>query len=144
MSTCDMRDSPSSNSIMEPLHTSAILVDHNFQYLTNRFLVRDTTNDAIEDLKEKVHEMWAAMGLSHYDPKDLVVWQPEGEMIIQYLPREGIEEKLAKIDIENNETIRLLAEEEKVADLGLLVGQSLIVQLPSTSCNPTIVSCVLI
>jgi hypothetical protein len=100
-------------------------------------LVKDTASDAIGALKKKVHDKWAGMGLSprlsHYDPTDLVVWQLKGESIIQDLPRECFDEKLAKIDVEDDETIRLLVEEDKVVDLGLLVGQSLIVQLPGTS-----------
>jgi hypothetical protein len=91
-------------------------------------LVKDTASDAIGALKKKVHDKWAGMGLSprlsHYDPTDLVVWQLKGESIIQDLPRDLFDEKLAKIDVEDDETIRLLVEEDKVVDLGLLVGQS--------------------
>jgi hypothetical protein len=128
---------------MVPSHTGIILVDLHFQSLSNRFLVRYTANDVIGTLKKKVHEKWAAKGLSHYDPKDLIVWQLKGEAIIQNLPRDRFDEKLAKIDVDDNETIRLLAEEDKVVDLGLLVGQSLLVQLPGTSCISTFVGCVL-
>lgn len=140
--------SSNSNSIMRPLQTGVILVDPNFRSLTHRFLVEDTANDSIGALKKKVHEMWAAKkGLSHYDPTDFVVWQLKGELIIQNVPRRRFHEKLSKIDVEDNETIRLLAEEDKVVDLGLLVGQSLLVQIPGTRrtpCISTIVVCVLI
>jgi hypothetical protein len=133
---------------MEPSLTAVLLVDPDFRALSRRFLVETAPPDLIYHLKKKVAAMWHGdASFSHYDFKNIakfLVWKPKGEMVIKKFTPQRTASILARINVEDEDTIEFLDEEDKVADFGPLEGQTLIVQLPGTSLIPPIVCCILI
>jgi hypothetical protein len=108
-----------------------ILVDHKFQALYDRFVVEATADDLIYDLKQKVKEKWHNV-LSRFDISRLTMWKTKGEMIIKILPPSRLTEILENINVDDEDTIEQLGDEAKVGDLGLSVGQTLLVKLAGT------------
>jgi hypothetical protein len=129
---------PSFTFTMEHLYTGILLVDHKFHALTSRFAAETTANARIVALKQKAQEM-SPSKLSSVELPDLRVWKMKGDMIIKKLTPQKLSEILGRIDIDDQDTIELLDDEEKVAGLGLSDGETLLVQLPGTSRIPTIV-----
>jgi hypothetical protein len=109
-----------------------ILVDHKFQALYDRFVVEATADDLIYDLKQKIKEKRHSI-LSRFDISDLTMWKTKGEMIIKILPPSRLTEILENINVDDEDTIEQLGDEAKVVDLGLSVGQTLLVKLAGTS-----------
>jgi hypothetical protein len=131
---------------MEPSYkTMVVLVDHQFQALSRRFPVRTTPNDELSDLKEKVKELIPHL-LSRFaiDVAELVVWKPMGEMVINKSTSKRMAEILRAINVNGQDTIEELEEDDLMADLGLSGGETLLLQVPGTSCISTIVGCALI
>jgi hypothetical protein len=128
---------------MELSLTAVLLVDPDFRALSQRFLVETTPHDLIFHLKKKVKEE-RPNELSRFQHSYLSVWKPKGEMIIKKFNPRRTASLLARINVEDEDTIELLDEEDKVADFGPLEGQTLLVQLPGTSRIPPIVCCTLI
>jgi hypothetical protein len=111
-----------------------LLVDHNFQALGQSFPVDISFGDDVCDLKKKVNEEKPEI-LSHYrvDPSCLSVWKTEGELVIINPTAKRLEEILEKINIDDEDTIRRLGTQVKVADLDLSYGQTLLVRVPGMS-----------
>jgi hypothetical protein len=137
---------------MEPSLTPILLVDHTFQALTPRFLVETTPQDFIYHLKTKVKERCHRnfSGYDHdIDISELKMWKPKGEMILNKFTPQIMAKVLARLNVDNEDTIEYLHEDEKVTDLGPLDSHTLLVQLPvpgpaGTSHISTIVGCILI
>ncbi len=120
-----------------------ILVDHEFQNQGRSFSVRTSSEDDIDDLKDKV-KVKLHPRLTHVSSMDLTVWKTKGEMIINEAEvKERLVEILGNIDVDNEDTIEMLRPGEQVADLGLTDDQVLLVQLPGTSRISTVVRCFL-
>ena len=124
---------------MEPLYTGALIVDHKFHPSTQRFAVETPYDARIEVLKQKAQEKRPE--LSSFILSDLGVWRMKGDMVIKKLK---LSELLGKIDINDENTIEALDDEEKVANMGLSFGETLLLQTPGTSCVSIIVCRVLI
>jgi hypothetical protein len=128
--------------------TAVALVDHQFQALTEIFLVKTTPSDLIFHLKEKVKEQWHGdADVAHLDFTNLakvVVWKTMGAKVINEHTRENMTDILVTINVNDKGTIQRLSEMDKLADLGLEDFQTLLVQLPGTSRISTIVGRVLI
>ena len=65
-------------------------------------------------------------------------------MIIKKLTPQKLSELLGKIDINDKNTIEALDDEERVANMGLSFGETLLLQTHGTSCVSIIVCRVLI
>ena len=118
---------------MEPSLTAVVLVDHKLQALSDRFLVETTPNDLIYHLKKKVKQTTPIyFSRLAVDVRELVVWKTMGEMVINTHTQRNMAMILGKINayMGNNALVKRLSEDDKVADLGLLNFQTLLVQLP--------------
>jgi hypothetical protein len=123
--------------------TAVALVDHQFQALTDIFLVKTTPSDLIFHLKEKVKEKVPSK-LSSIELPDLRVWMTMGAKVINEHTNEHMADILSTINVNDKGTIQRLFETNKLADLGLEDFQTLLVQLPGTSRISAIVGHVLI
>jgi hypothetical protein len=126
--------------------TAVVLVDHNFQALTDLFLVETTPGDLIYHLKKKVKEQWHGdADFAQLDFTNIVVWKTMGAKVINEHTHEHMADILSTINVNDEGTIQRLFETNKLADLGLSDFQTLLLQLlPGTSRVSTIVSRVLI
>ena len=122
---------------MESLYTGILVVDHKFHPSTRRFAVETPYNARIEYLKQKAQEKRPE--LSSYIPSDLGVWRMKGNTVMKKLSPQGLSEALGRIDVKDETTIEELYDEEKLADLGLLDYETLLLQVPGMSCVSTII-----
>ncbi|KAF8258395.1 hypothetical protein EI94DRAFT_1140636 [Lactarius quietus] len=76
----------------------------------------------------------------------LTVWKTKGKKLINKSNLERLADRLGSFGVDDKDTIQVeeLGDEDRVADLGLSVDQTLLVQLPGTSHISTIVDFVLI
>lgn len=113
-----------------------LLVDHKFQALGECFQVETSNDDVVGDLKDKVKEEKPEIfSLCLIDPDSLTVWQTVDDLVIDRSTAKDLKEILEKIDVNDEGSIRMLGESEKVAELPSLLpdGQVLLVQLPGMS-----------
>lgn len=111
--------------------TGVIVVDHNFQAITHRFVFKFTCNTRINALKMKVQETYN--DLNTFDIADITVWKTKGQMTLKTLCPRSMAELLGSIDVNNPHHIQVLADEVKVGNLGLSENETLVVQVPGTS-----------
>jgi hypothetical protein len=64
---------------------------------------------------------------SNFKRSELSVWRTKGDMIIKNLSPQGLSEVLGKIDVDDKNTIESVNDEVKVVDLGLSLGEALLV-----------------
>ncbi|KAH9162832.1 hypothetical protein EDB89DRAFT_2234529 [Lactarius sanguifluus] len=121
---------PIASFIMELPTTCLILVDHNFRALGEPFEV-DTTHN-INGLKAKAKEE-RQIDLAHVDAARLTVWKTKGAMVIDDSNSERFEEMLRRINVDDKGTIERLKGRQRVADLELSGGQTLLVQVPDVT-----------
>ena len=135
---------PPMPSIIKTLSVGVVLVNRNFQALSNHFVVRTAANAIIDEMKEDLHKKWAedpSNDPSEFYPVDVLIWRLKDRMVIQNPTPERIKEKLGQIDVKNTkDTMDLLWDEDIVAHLGLLPDEILIAQPPSTSCISAILT----
>jgi guanylate kinase len=125
--------------------TAVVLIDHQFQALTEIFLVETSPSDLIYHLKKKVKEAKPVyFSRLAFDVNELVVWKTMGAKVINEHTQENMTDILSTINVNDKGTIRRLFEMGKLADLGLEDFQTLLVQLPGTSRISTIVGRALI
>lgn len=117
--------------------TGVVVVDHNFQAITHRFVIKYTPDTRINALKIKVQETYN--DLSRFNIADITVWKTKGQMMLRTLSFKCMAELLRSIDINNVHHIQMLTNKSKVADLGLSEDENLVVQLPGTSHNFTVI-----
>ena len=117
--------------------TGVVVVDHNLQAITHRFVVKHTPDTRINALKIKVQETYN--DLSRFNIADITVWKTKGQMMLRTLSFKCMAELLRSIDINNVHHIQMLTNKSKVADLGLSEDENLVVQLPGTSHISTVI-----
>ncbi|KAI9431858.1 hypothetical protein H4582DRAFT_2084313 [Lactarius indigo] len=105
-----------------------LLVDHTFHAMGNRFSVWTSGEEDIEDLKEKVKEKWQP-DLADLPAPKLTVWKTKGSMSINHSNDDCLEEKLIEIRANPN-AIEMLRVGQKLVNLELSDGETLLVQLP--------------
>lgn len=127
-----------------PTFTWLLLVEPKFQKNGNRFPVNTTSDDKIADIVEKVREEKPkVLSRAHIDPSDLTVWRIKGVSIINHLTTKRSAEILSRIDVNDQDMIEEVDEDKRVSDLGLSDGETLLLQLPGTSCMSSTVGYVL-
>ena len=125
---------------MEPSDAAilVILVNHQFETLTDSFMVKMTSADYILDLKVKVKERFHdnddVPQLNSTSLLKLAVWETMGTKLINASTTDSrIHEILSDIDVNNKDTIQKLFEWQRFADIGLSNNQTLLIQLPGVS-----------
>ncbi|KAI9437469.1 hypothetical protein H4582DRAFT_278628 [Lactarius indigo] len=111
-----------------------LLVDHTFRTpIGEHFGIGAISDrDTIDTLKKKIKEKWQNR-LANVDAAELTVWKTKGAMAINESTFENLAEILGDINVDDKDTIEKLSPSQRVANLGLSDGGTLLVQLPVTT-----------